>query len=100
MLEEARPMLEKLGMMTGHKHLTGIFGFFYVLYSILLLHLPPLSSTVSEDAGIESRNAATLALAVRADSLTDDWSLSRWSKPVFDKRDLGETNEQQRHFNE
>ncbi len=44
MLEEARPMLEKLGMTSGHKYLTrggGIFGIFYVL------------STVSEDAGIE-----------------------------------------------
>jgi hypothetical protein len=33
---------------------------FYVLYSTLLL-LPPLRSTVSEDAGIELRTVATLA---------------------------------------
>ena len=32
--------------------------------------------------------------------LKDDWSLNRRSKPLFDKRDLGQTNEQQRHFNE
>ncbi len=35
-----------------------------------------------------------------ADSLKDDWSLPKRSKPVFDKRGLGQTNEQQRHFNE
>jgi hypothetical protein len=35
-----------------------------------------------------------------AGSLKDDWSLPRRSKPVSDKRDLSQTNEQQRHFNE
>jgi hypothetical protein len=36
----------------------------------------------------------------RADSLKDDRTLLRRSKPLFDKRDFGPTNEQQRHFNE
>jgi hypothetical protein len=35
--------------------------FFYVLYSTLL-HLPPLSSTVSEDAGIEPRTVRSVRL--------------------------------------
>jgi hypothetical protein len=35
-----------------------------------------------------------------ADSLKDYWYLPRRAKPVFDERDLGQTNEQQRHFNE
>ncbi len=35
-----------------------------------------------------------------ADSLKDDWSLSRRSKLVFVERDMGQTNEQQHHFNE
>jgi hypothetical protein len=35
---------------------------------------------------------------VRAAFLKDDLSLPRGSKPFFDKRDLGQTNEQQRHF--
>jgi hypothetical protein len=38
--------------------------FCFVLYSTLL-HLPPSDTTVSEDAGIEPRTVATLALAVR-----------------------------------
>ncbi len=43
----------------------GIFiVFFNVLYSTLL-HLPPLSSTVSEYAEIEPRTVATFALADR-----------------------------------
>ncbi len=33
-------------------------------------------------------------------SLKDDWSLPSRSKPVFNKRDLVQTNEQQRHLNE
>ncbi len=54
------------GVGAAHKFKTGgFFGFFfYVLYSTLL-HLPPLRSTVSEDAVIESRTLATSALAVR-----------------------------------
>ncbi len=39
-------------------------GIFLLLYSTLL-HLPPQDSTVSEDAGIAPRTAATSALAVR-----------------------------------
>ncbi len=35
--------------------------FFYVLYSTLF-HLPPLDSTVSEDAGIEPRTTAALGV--------------------------------------
>ncbi len=42
----------------------GFFRFFHVRYSTLL-HLPPLRSTVSEEAGIEPRTVATTALAVR-----------------------------------
>jgi len=37
----------------------------YIPYSSTLLHLPPLRSTVSNDAGIEPRTFTTLALAVR-----------------------------------
>ncbi len=37
---------------------------FYVRFSTLL-HLPPPDSTVSEDAGIEPKTVATMALAVR-----------------------------------
>jgi hypothetical protein len=37
---------------------------------------------------------------LRADSLKDDWYFLRRPKPVFDKKDFGQTNEQQRHFNE
>ncbi len=37
---------------------------------------------------------------LRADSLKDDWSLSLGSKLVFFKRYMGQTNEQQNHFNE
>jgi hypothetical protein len=40
------------------------FLFIYVRYSTLL-HLPPLRSTVSEDAGIRLRTVASLALTVR-----------------------------------
>ncbi len=36
----------------------------------------------------------------RADRLKDDWLTPRRQKPVFDKRAFGQTNEQQRHFNE
>jgi hypothetical protein len=52
----------------------GFFGFckfFYVRYSTLL-SLPPLRSTVSEDAGIEPRIVATLALtALRSNHTLD-----------------------------
>jgi hypothetical protein len=39
---------------------TGFLFIFYVIYSALL-HLPPFSSTVSEDARIEPRTVPTLA---------------------------------------
>jgi hypothetical protein len=41
-----------------------VYQHFYVPYSTLL-HLPPSDSTVSEDAGIEPRTVATLALTAR-----------------------------------
>ncbi len=44
--------------------------FIYLHYSTLL-HLPPLDSTVSEDAGIEPRTIATLALTVRHSKPSD-----------------------------
>jgi hypothetical protein len=43
----------------------GSFWIFYVLYSTLLNHHRPLDFSVSEDAGIEPRIVATLALAIR-----------------------------------
>jgi hypothetical protein len=39
-------------------------------------------------------------MCYKAGSLKDDSSLPRWSKLGFVKRDMGQTNEQQRHFSE
>jgi hypothetical protein len=65
MLEEARPMLEKLGMTSGYKHSTGgCFEFFYELSSTLL-HLPPLRFHCVGGCWDRNRTVANLALVVR-----------------------------------
>jgi hypothetical protein len=59
MLEEARPMLEKLGMTSGCKH----FKIFYALYSTLL-HLPHLRFHCDGGCWDQTRTVVTLALVV------------------------------------
>ncbi len=50
----------------GGRYVIGGYFFDFVSAFLTLLHLPPLRfHTVSEDAGIEPRTVATLALAVR-----------------------------------
>jgi hypothetical protein len=54
------------GNLHNHIHLTGRFFYLFFMYFIQQCFIcRPLDSTVSEDAGIEPRTAATFALACR-----------------------------------
>jgi hypothetical protein len=58
-----------------------LFRGFFVSICFTLLHLPPLRSTESEDAGFKPRAVATSALAVRGLALASDEKLKFLLRP-------------------
>ncbi len=68
-----------------HGNNRGIFGFFFLVLYSTLLHLGPLDSTVSENAGIEPGllHWRSDALTTRLDLLHGGWNLAKFVDEAY-----------------